>query len=462
MKLLKTLSLGFVAAASLIGSAHATTTEIYLTGSTAFRGIVGAEEIAYLSSGITYGCVTSGKNVYNDANTLIQGTDSNGNTVIFNNFWSGSLAGVVDLGVGNKTITWLTTTGVTSTNPLSPSVVTANVTGIAPDVAMTDAYFGTIATEVGSASSTGSISAPGQVGTGAAALSAALSNLAYTDAGATDTTGSAFGSAAASAGTVGVVTFEPLIGNIASHTAEFSGGNLSTLSANELIGGGFVSETQLTGNTANKGNFVYWVGRNEDSGTRIAYLAESGVSVIGSPNQYAVISATSAKQYPITALTTEPTITWGATGHSGYVSGGNVATALSLDESSMTRSIFPGGTVTAGSSNSGAVYFASIMGINDLQTVSHGQILTWNGVPFSTTNIANGTYSLWENEHMYYLGSLDSGVKQTIADKLAGLIYHNGPSVTVPTIVFAGCDVDNTTLLYVKSNFEGSTLTANY
>jgi hypothetical protein len=92
--------------------------------------------------------------------------------------------------------------------------------------------------------------------------------------------------------------------------------------------------------------------------------------------------------------------------------GGDVATILRTPNPvvttgwvvpAATQALFP--SFTPGTTK---VYVISYLGVSDGNKITsgnavNGTALTYNGVSFSTSNVANGNYSFWAYEHEYYL-----------------------------------------------------------
>ena len=428
MKSLKTLSLGLLAAASLTGVASAqtaTATYVHLVGSTAFRAPATAAIIDYLSNSgtVTVRAAYSGGSLLAAGSAILaNGTLGSGGTatVVVETYFTGSLAGVVDLVVGNNTgayidPTILTTAQISSINSgsatTSPfgggtSITPASTVTAAPDIAMSDSFKGTIQSELGTATLTSPI-------TGKNGTFSTIQQLAAATGGNNVVDGGTSGNAA-DAGFVGIVPFEWVAGN----GAPTSITSISQQTARGLIQNGFVPQSYLTGVITDTANYYYLIGRNEDSGTRIGALSESQFGVTGNPKQY-TLSGTSAALFPVTPLNTEPQIVWNTLGHSGYASGGNVATAIDI----------PGGSITfaAGSKapeNSGSSYFIGYLGVTDAvgAITGGGHALAYGGVPFSVAAVQDGQYTFWTYEHSYHLSSL-TGTALTAANAIADNIY---------------------------------------
>jgi hypothetical protein len=474
MKSFTKLSLGLLAAAaSLTGTASAQTI-VHLVGSTAFRSPATAAIIDTLSNGGTATVragYSSGSLLGASQAIIANGTIGSGGTatIIVETYFTGSLAGCVDVAVGNNTGSYIDPSGLTSAaiNSINTTAVTTSpygggaavsytATTAAPDIAMSDSYKNSVGTELSSATllapitgNNGTFSSIPQI------VSAIESNLV--DGG---TSANAGGS-----GFVGIVPFEWLVGN-GSPTSFTS---ISQQTARGLITNGFVPQSYLTGGSASAdtANYFYLVGRNEDSGTRIGAFSESQFGLSANPKQYSingVAGSTSTGLFPVTALNTEANIEWGSAGHSGYSSGGNVATALDVAGGSLT---FANGQAPE---NSGSSYVLGYVGITDAATAVAGgaRALSYDGVPFSVAAVQNGQYTFWTYEHSYHLSSL-AGTKLTVANTIADNIYlsdadvaSNGTHSTTSGATAAGIlDNNNSPVLVYRPFTEGQPL-SNY
>ncbi len=165
----------------------------------------------------------------------------------------------------------------------------------------------------------------------------------------------------------------------------------------------------FTGNSGDQGELVYATGRDPDSGTRITAYAESGIGINAGVQQYdcdredAVAPANTPKLYPAQTINT---ILY-PVGQGGESSGGTLA-----------------GTTKMGKANLNFTY-VSYMSTGDAATLvaNGGATLTYNGVPYSLTNVQQGLYTFWGYEHLLYKPSL-SGVKLTTANSLVSQITN--------------------------------------
>lgn len=189
--------------------------------------------------------------------------------------------------------------------------------------------------------------------------------------------------------------------------------NMTPSQAQLLLGGGLPT-SMLTGNASDAAVIAYATGRDEDSGTRLVSYAESGFGVLANPNQYQPITSGST----ITGIQLWPAATVLGTnypvGHSGFSSGGTLADTLKL-------SVTSGATDDFGS----PFVLISYFGINDANRVaaSLANALTYNGVAYSDNAVRYGSYTFWSYEWLMYRNDLSSTAK-TVADQLAARITN--------------------------------------
>jgi hypothetical protein len=450
MKLLKTLTLGLMAAAATVGSASAVTI-IHVAGSTAFRSGASVAIMDTLAGTTLSGgagstpvyAAYSNKNICG-ANAQIYANGTIGTsgtaTIIVEAYWTGSLAGLVDVVAGQSTAAFPNETDsgvISAVNSGLVNVSGGTYLGAAAlpagyathqgtvELAQSDSIKTTISKELATGTLSGTLGSYSSI----TSLASAVGGSLVADAG---TSGGAGGQ-----GAVAVVPFEWVISNITTsgYTAPT---NMSQQVAKQLFTGGFVDQSEFTGtnNAADTANYYYLTGRNEDSGTRIGGLSESQFGVTTPPLQYQVgndsNTLTGTGLFPAnSALNTEPQISWAPAGHTGYATGGNVAAALDIPDNGATLTFTgkPGG-------NTGSSYFVGYLGVTDAATAigSGAKALTYNGVAYSPTAVQNGSYSFWTYEHSYRLASL-SGTTLTVVNNIADILYAADADVYYDTQV---------------------------
>lgn len=459
LKLISAVSL----AAGFAGIASATPLVINVTGSTAFRSGTTLGEIAVVSyaSGGAAAAPTAayvGTGPFPKATySIVHGFLSDGVTeVYFRNDWTGATAGVTDLSNGNVNLTWIPIASIGSTTINSAgvggtSLATGSNTDIgAPQVSMDD--------EQANDSAASIVTAPNPGPAYAARIAGAALQAGGTASG-------------ANGGPVAAPTFVWTLGKQSDgNPAPFT--NVTQQQAAALLVNGFLPLSVLTGNSSDATNFVLYIGRNEDSGSRCAYEAESlgggiagsgafgasiqqfmikqsGAAYPGDPN-YASLSVgsnTVAGFQPWPKKTTDlspnvnwfvntiPGLSWGTIGHSGYNTGGDVATMLETPNPVLTTGWTVSGAPSGFLAGTSKVYFISCLGASDSLAVlgAGGTQCTYNGVAYGTNAVQQGQYSIWTTEYLYYLNTATGsevaiGSAKTAADELADALWNTATS----------------------------------
>jgi hypothetical protein len=148
--------------------------------------------------------------------------------------------------------------------------------------------------------------------------------------------------------------------------------------------------------TNDDSSFVYVAGRDTSSGTRANALGDTGYGI------YTPVSQIELSGGVMQDVNADGTFE----GNYGQSSGGTLAKSITFNFSGATDSTANGGTgFTA----------IAYLGFSDAATALAGTgggvavtELTYNGVPFSTTNIENGTYNFWGNEFCYKANNVTS------------------------------------------------------
>jgi hypothetical protein len=430
---------------------------IHVSGSTAFRSQYTTGEISALTAGLTvangFGVGTvPGTGTYKaafsvkDTYTCVHGVDANNNEIIFLNHWTGSVAGLVDLAQANS-IAFIPVASVPAINVQALNLpTTENAISL---MAMADCAAADGATTCNSS------------GGNAAAKTAGA---AITASGMTDA-----GVQAAVAGFVSTVDFEWAMG--ANSAAAPAITNVTQDNAEALLSGGVIPAQYLTGNGANNATAVFYVGRNEDSGTRVLYQAESWAYGTGSSvglgattKQYMIkqavagypanvgYSSLSAEAGNITdfkiwpgnwGMNTKAAISWAIPGHSGYNGGGDVEAVLQSPNPVAALPSTGGFTSPITGNPYTAQVFLTCIGTADAASLftaaPAGTALTYNGVTYHKSNIENGTYALFNFEHSYYitggtaansLAVVANGAQIKLAlDTAADAVYNSGLGV---------------------------------
>lgn len=353
---------------ALLGSAHAdplNPTRLYLTGSTAFRGATHTAIGNILSPGYTVGY--TGATLSGAGKAVFTG-QLNGEDVVIKTNWTGSTGGIQIVSQGLTPPTPYLADGLSgaSQSALEASNHTA-------DVAMGDSY-----------------------------QSATPFTTPVIDVDKV----------------VGVVGFKW----VASKDAALSYPNLNNMTpqlAQVLFGNGSTKLSTFTGDAADSSKFVFAIGRDPDSGTRLTAFAESGVGVNATVVQYQPTASggavTSQIPWPVSTVNG---ITFDE-GNGGYASGGTLAGVM-------------GNTTLA---NLNGVYVTYLSTGDAATAITAGaKEIAYNGVTYSTAAVQEGKYTFWCYEHLMYKSSVVTGVKKTIADAIATRIHDNDAPILLSTM----------------------------
>jgi hypothetical protein len=451
MKKTKLLMAGLLASA--VASVASANTEIYLTGSTAFRSAVVDSIKKVLAPGYVWGSTGGSGGSANQqvfVGTTLASPVSPHNTypIIIQCSWSGSAGGIqsvaASVAAGQPYLDEPVVISYSSPNATvdgtalaggSGATLSVNTNSHVPDMAMSDAFIE---------------STPFQGGS-------------YVTLTSTP---------------VGIVPFEFVKGEYTpdgTTTHAVAGGypgvtNLTVDQAQELIGGGIALD-QLTGVAADDNKLALCIGRDHDSGTRIGaeYDTQLGGDVFEAqdagyeagvlqylPNGAICGSTQFATQSPGTAGTTiETLVAWQTTdstgtpnggdevvlgedrggGTEGFFSGGNVAKALARPVDTSSAAFFSAnaaypytigylGMSDANSVNADTNIVSYTDGANQTDSIKATQnALTFGGYsPSSGTgytfasakfappydHILNGQYAFWGVEHLLYPQNLAS------------------------------------------------------
>ncbi len=213
-------------------------------------------------------------------------------------------------------------------------------------------------------------------------------------------------------GVMGVVTFTWVKNYNTSPNAAWNNlVNMTTYQEQALLGNPTVAA--LVTGVSTDTSYIYVVGRNKGSGTRVNALANSGYGVTTAVNQFSIGGGVSTPK--------DGTLTLASEGDNGYESGGDVATALSINGSCGQTDPFFGGTgwIAVG-------YLGCSDAVKGNLTVANNW-LTENGTLESNGAIIEGRYSFWGHEHLLGKANI-GGYQDTVGTKL-----HNAFVTSVNT-----------------------------
>lgn len=224
-----------------------------------------------------------------------------------------------------------------------------------------------------------------------------------------------------SGGPVGVVTFAPHM-NVGAPTYVT---NITSQQFRALFERGSIPLSMLTGRTADRTRFVFVAGRNDGSGTRTTYLAETGYGISRIVRQF-VAAAETDTQVTTLQLTRSsanggaPNVStlWGqdVDGNGGYVSSSSLRGIMSKG-SSNTQVLDAQGNVILPAQQ---IHIVSWNGTGDVRNCvkAGGKILAYNGEILSSlitadvlnttdlNKVAEGKYTAWSFQQLLNRGTL--------------------------------------------------------
>jgi len=412
--MLKTITAGAVAL-SFLASAHASVTQIDITGSSAFRKAVfkaindmlvsgtGATgmKIASTNADLTKASAAN----FSGFTTASGGVDQ----VLIRTSFSGSVGGVVNVAQGSAP-TW-------GFLPVATSGTFGSFNGSATTGGITSYTAASINGNTGVISDGAQTDHPTNV-------PVCFSDVFQATSGFTQAADAPYTSTDLVENSVGVIAFKWVANNGSPSYLT----NINVGQAKELFSVGAIPLSILTGSSSDRTTlvtpahktlgvniaysgssapaYVFAAGRDIDSGTRATALIESGIGFGGAVVQFAplnsgtnIIGVSSAvgpvdnhKLYPAEILNG---FSYDA-GNTGYNSGGNLAAGMSA----------------TGSLAAVGGYYITYLSTGDATTAITGGAheLTWNGIGYSASNVQEGVYSFWGYEHMDWIPSLaDNG-----------------------------------------------------
>lgn len=408
-------------------------TEVYITGSTAFRSAAENAILHIYDAGVQI-AFSNNATTFQGANQSIFVGNINGSPVNVHTSWSGSEAGIQTVADATQTVNFLPDSTCPTNCSANPGTSVATGTDPHhPDVAFSDTFQSTSLFK-------------GTVGT-------------VTYATLTESTGTSAGHGSP----VGIVPFKWC----ASSNATFT--NVTSQMIRQLYANGKTPLAIFTGNNADETKPVIALGRNPDSGTRLSAFAESGVGALSTVKQYQPQDSTGAIVKTTTG-TVSQFAAWPAetingisvsTFNSGYSSGGDLSKAMRA-----TRD--PSITIVgdANSPFTSANYaLVGYLGTSDADSnllnaggpPNPGIELSYNGVSLgnvggnynNVTALTEGQYTFWGFEHVLYNNATIAAAVKTVADTLATQIHD-----TDATVLLGSMKVTRTT--------DGSTVKNNY
>lgn len=235
--------------------------------------------------------------------------------------------------------------------------------------------------------------------------------------------------------------------------------NVTTQNFRALFTTGFQPLSLFTGIAADE-TLVFATGRNDGSGTRTAYLAETGFGITNTVNQFivnelsgnanTVIQLAPAGGVNVPPLTgqsaSNASTVWGqdVTGNGGYNSGSGLTGALGRTGASVTVLDESGADAFGEPVRADLVTWISL---NDAVTARNAgaKVCAYNGTLLSdfavsgttlTTadkeKVTHGAYTAWSYQQMYRRNDITSGDAVTVYNGIKTLIQTNLASAGIP------------------------------
>jgi hypothetical protein len=183
------------------------------------------------------------------------------------------------------------------------------------------------------------------------------------------------------------------------------------LFANGVVSLGSITGDTTVGTTSDTNKVLCLIGRYDGSGTRAVVFADSGYGALKTSVNY--------KYSPTAGPGNSPAFTTNLNPNVGHTSGSTVKSDLS-NNISQSLNVLNDGFTTG--------YAVGYLGTKDAYGVTGNTAgalnLTYNGVPFGTNAVCNGSYSLWSYQHIYNKTPLSANLT-TFKSSLSSAIPAN-------------------------------------
>jgi hypothetical protein len=185
-----------------------------------------------------------------------------------------------------------------------------------------------------------------------------------------------------------------------------------TLFANGVVSLGYITGDTTVGTTSDTNKVLCLIGRYNGSGTRAVVFADTGYGALMNSFNYRYVNNAGPGNTPAFTLVTPDA-------NVGHTSGSTVKSDLG---NNISQALLVNGT------SYGTGYAVGYLGTKDAYGVSgngSGALnLTYNGVPFSTDAVCNGSYTLWSYQHIYNKTPLSANLT-TFKSSLSSAIPAN-------------------------------------
>ncbi len=294
---------------------------------------------------------------------------------------------------------------------------------------------------------------------GASTAAAAQSDVAFSDV-ALSSTAFAGNSLQPSTPEAGVVVFTMIANEGAAGILD----NMNTQNFRALFSAGFLPLSFFTGNALNT-DYVFATGRNDGSGTRTAYLAETGYGIANAVNQYLVGRSTGGAinaiyrvpaggtSVGLAAVTPSLTLSsgnastiWGLNqdGNGGYSSGSTLRDDMGRTSTSVNVYDADGSELLTGAN----VYLVTWLSLGDASPArtAGAVVLGYNGVKLTdfastgtlsvadTAKVTQGAYTAWSFQQMYRRNDITTGDKVTVYNNIKNNLVLGTTGIPEPSM----------------------------
>ncbi len=281
----------------------------------------------------------------------------------------------------------------------------------------------------------------GETGVGINGTEQAFSDFSFSDVSIASSPYSAVSTYPSADSPVGVVVFTMLTNDGSPVT------NVTSQNFRALLKAGYLQAPIFTGDTAHTG-YVIAAGRNDGSGTRTTYLAESGYGITELVNQYTVTGSSGDENtvWTITGPANQPSTVWNQNvlGNGGNSSGSTLRGYFARKGTS--ANVVIGGTNVLTGQQVDAVTFVSLSDAvsarGKLPAADTGaKLIAYNGVKldgvatYGTDNmtaddlekVTDGAYTAWGNQQFYGANNASNDVSLN-ADKVEFFTQITAPT----------------------------------
>lgn len=174
----------------------------------------------------------------------------------------------------------------------------------------------------------------------------------------------------------------------------------------------------FSGNAGDTNSRVYVSGRDNSSGTRVNTFGDCGFGILTPPSQ---VEMDTNGNLQVSPGDSDYEDDW------GFPTTGSLVASLAASTTSISD---PTGFNQHGTKGYSVIAYLGISGAKSATNGTSCAILSYNGVPFAPTNVIEGTYPFWGNEYIFEANSGVSSQANAIYAALTNDIPGNVDGVT--------------------------------